>query len=85
MLSERESNCREGIHIPDNVATGRSSINERSAITKAIAVPVREFGRNLLLKALQNNYLSLLRRCDPKRYYVKQVSVLTHMIGKPMR
>ena len=71
MLSERETNCREGIHIPDYAATGRSSINERSAITKAIAVPLREFSWNLLLKALQNNCLSLLRRYEPIRYYVK--------------
>ena len=40
MLSECEINCREGIHIPNYAAFIEAQLNARSALGKAIAVPV---------------------------------------------
>ena len=85
MLSECEINCREGIHIPNNAAFIEAQLNARSALGKAIAVPVWELSRNYPTKSLQNNRLNLWCRYKPIRYYVKQLSVLAHTIGKRMR
>jgi hypothetical protein len=64
---------REDIHSPWSAPE-----NTRSAINKAIAVPVCCAAWTIAGKTIYNNELSAFFECGVERQYVKRLSVQTH-------